>query len=388
MSESVRYIIFYVEYEIDMNLIVEFGMAASFFLKKYINLWAFYKIFCNWNKNILLFQIQGEGVTTSTKKTLVKTTPARIPLTAATANGFPITATTAPFSSSAHVSLPAGPQYRGLIGTISTISRQEGPRALYNGLSAGLQRQMCFASVRLGLYDSVKAVYSGILNENPQGLQIFTRVLAGLSTGGMAVILAQPTDVVKVRFQAQRKEVGSSAKPRYKSTFAAYRTIGRTEGMPGLWKGAMPNIGRNAVVNVSEIVCYDIVKECLLNYAKMKDNIILHFTSACIAGNLLLHIRLNKIYFFYERIIKDKKNQNKNKIILHRFRNHCDSIPHWRSQDSLHEFPEGAILRCHRLCYSNAPTGGFKRFLQRVSAVPCINIISPIFSPFYLNFAN
>lgn len=259
----------------------------------------------------LFFQIQGEGVTTSTKKTLVKTAHARIPLTAVTANGFPITATTAPFSSSAHVSLPAGPEYRGLIGTISTISRQEGPKALYNGLSAGLQRQMCFASVRLGLYDSVKAVYSGILNENPQGMQICTRVLAGLTTGGMAVILAQPTDVVKVRFQAQRKEVGPSAKPRYKSTFAAYRTIGRTEGMPGLWKGAMPNIGRNAVVNVSEIVCYDIVKECLLNYAKMKDNIVCHFTAACIAGNLLLHIRLNKIYFFYERIIKDKKKKSK-----------------------------------------------------------------------------
>lgn len=177
------------------------------------------------------------------------------------------------------------PQYRGLIGTISTISRQEGPRALYNGLSAGLQRQMCFASVRLGLYDSVKALYQNVLNENPQGLQIFTRILAGLTTGGMAVVLAQPTDVVKVRFQAERKLATSSVKPRYASTIDAYRTIGRTEGVAGLWKGAMPNIGRNAVVNVSEIVCYDIVKDCLLNYTKMNDNIFCHFTAAIIAGN-------------------------------------------------------------------------------------------------------
>lgn len=206
---------------------------------------------------------------------------ARLPITAAV-NGVQI---------SASASVPLGklsktnvkPQYQGLIGTISTISRQEGPRALYNGLAAGLQRQMCFASVRLGLYDSVKAVYSDIFHENPQGLQIVTRILAGLTTGGMAVVLAQPTDVVKVRFQAERKTAASS-KPRYSSTIDAYKTIGRTEGVAGLWKGAMPNIGRNAVVNVSEIVCYDIVKECLLKYTRLNDNIYCHFTAAIIAG--------------------------------------------------------------------------------------------------------
>lgn len=64
----------------------------------------------------------------------------------------------------------------------------------------------------------------------------------------------------------------------------AYRTIGREEGVRGLWKGAIPNIFRNSIVNVSEIVCYDIVKDCLIQYANMKDNILCHFTGAVIAG--------------------------------------------------------------------------------------------------------
>jgi solute carrier family 25 uncoupling protein 8/9 len=38
--------------------------------------------------------------------------------------------------------------------------RTEGPRSLYSGLVAGLQRQMSFASVRIGLYDSVKQFYT------------------------------------------------------------------------------------------------------------------------------------------------------------------------------------------------------------------------------------
>lgn len=49
----------------------------------------------------------------------------------------------------------------------------------------------------------------------------------------MAVAFAQPTDVVKVRFQAQT--VGS--RKRYSGTMDAYRTIARDEGIRGLWKG-------------------------------------------------------------------------------------------------------------------------------------------------------
>lgn len=106
-------------------------------------------------------------------------------------------------------------QYRGLIGTMTTIARQEGSRALYNGLSAGLQRQMCFASIRIGLYDGTKSFYQSLLNESPDGMHVLTRVMAGLTTGGFAVICAQPTDVVKVRFQAQNRNSNGS---RYKST--------------------------------------------------------------------------------------------------------------------------------------------------------------------------
>lgn len=51
-------------------------------------------------------------------------------------------------------------EYRGVLGTLSTMVRTEGPRSLYSGLVAGLQRQMSFASIRIGLYDSVKQLYT------------------------------------------------------------------------------------------------------------------------------------------------------------------------------------------------------------------------------------
>ncbi|KAK2505604.1 hypothetical protein MC885_003371 [Smutsia gigantea] len=153
-------------------------------------------------------------------------------------------------------------QYRGVLGTILTMVRTEGPRSPYNGLVAGLQRQMSFASIRIGLYDSVKQFYT------PKGSDhssITTRILAGSTTGAMAVTCAQPTDVVKIRFQASMC-LGPGSNRKYSGTMDAYRTIAREEGIKGLWKGTWPNITRNAIVNCAEMVTYDIIKEKLLDY--------------------------------------------------------------------------------------------------------------------------
>ncbi len=57
-------------------------------------------------------------------------------------------------------------------------------------------------------------------------------ILAGITTGGMAVCVAQPTDVVKVRMQA-----ASQGHKIYSGSMDAYRTIARTEGVKGLWRG-------------------------------------------------------------------------------------------------------------------------------------------------------
>uniref|UniRef100_UPI003AB0E5ED dicarboxylate carrier UCP2-like isoform X3 n=1 Tax=Centroberyx gerrardi TaxID=166262 RepID=UPI003AB0E5ED len=103
-------------------------------------------------------------------------------------------------------------KYKGVFGTIKTMVKTEGPRSLYNGLVAGLQRQMSFASVRIGLYDSMK--------------QLYTR--------------------------------GSES--------------------------CLPNITRNAIVNCSELVTYDIIKELILKYSLMTDNMPCHFTAAFGAG--------------------------------------------------------------------------------------------------------
>lgn len=171
-------------------------------------------------------------------------------------------------------------KFRGVFSTILTMVKTEGPRSLYSGLVAGLHRQMSFASVRIGLYDSMKQFYS----RGSESAGIGTRIMAGCTTGAMAVTFAQPTDVVKIRLQAQSRLLESGSVKRYSSTFDAYRTIARDEGVRGLWKGALPNITRNAIVNCSELVTYDIIKELILKNKLMTDNMPCHFVAGFAAG--------------------------------------------------------------------------------------------------------
>ncbi|XP_021399710.1 putative mitochondrial transporter UCP3 isoform X3 [Lonchura striata] len=154
-------------------------------------------------------------------------------------------------------------EYRGVWGTLSTMVRTEGARSLYSGLAAGLQRQMSFASIRIDT-------------------DVATRLLAGCTTGAVAVACAQPTDVVKVRFQASRAPLDSAR--RYSGTVDAYRTIAREEGVRGLWRGTLPNIARNAIINCGELVTYDLLKDTLLQAQLMTDNILCHFVAAFGAG--------------------------------------------------------------------------------------------------------
>jgi len=173
----------------------------------------------------------------------------------------------------------AGLAGRGVLSTLATVATKEGPRALYSGLVPGLQRQMAFSAIRIGAYEPVKDRYQEITGVTGGIGLLGVRVAAGVTTGTLAILAAQPTDVVKVRMQAG----GGAA--RYNGVMDAYSTILRNEGMAaGLYRGTLPNIARNCIINVGETVVYDAVKCELLAGGRMRDGVPCHFASAVVAG--------------------------------------------------------------------------------------------------------
>ena len=59
---------------------------------------------------------------------------------------------------------------------------------------------MAFSAIRIGAYEPVKLKYQQLTGvERDQGLRMMgVRVTAGVTTGTLAILVAQPTDVVKV----------------------------------------------------------------------------------------------------------------------------------------------------------------------------------------------
>lgn len=88
------------------------------------------------------------------------------------------------------------------------------------------------AGVRLGMYEPVKRLLGG---EGHGTETLAVKLGAAVLTSAAGISIAQPSDVVKVRFQAHSD---LTARP-YHGSLDAYRRILRDEGLlAGLYRGA------------------------------------------------------------------------------------------------------------------------------------------------------
>ncbi|KAI8014050.1 Mitochondrial uncoupling protein 2 [Camellia lanceoleosa] len=173
------------------------------------------------------------------------------------------------------------PKYRGMLDTIATIAREEGLIALWKGVIPGLHRQFLYGGLRIGLYEPVKAFFVG--SEYVGDVSLFQKILAALITGALAIAVANPTDLVKVRLQAEGNLLPGLPR-RYSGALNAYYTIMKQEGLAGLWTGIGPNIARNAIINAAELASYDQVKETILKIPGFTDSVFTHLLAGLGAG--------------------------------------------------------------------------------------------------------
>ncbi|KAD4584595.1 hypothetical protein E3N88_22196 [Mikania micrantha] len=171
-------------------------------------------------------------------------------------------------------------KYKGLLGTVATIAKEEGLLALWKGIIPGLHRQFIYGGLRISLYEPVKVFCAGgnILGD----VSLFQKIVAALITGAIAITLANPTDLVKVRLQAEGKL--PPGVPRYSGALNAYYTILKEEGLVAMWIGLGPNIARNAIINAAELASYDQVKQSILRIPGFTDNLFTHLLAGLGAG--------------------------------------------------------------------------------------------------------
>jgi solute carrier family 25 uncoupling protein 8/9 len=176
------------------------------------------------------------------------------------------------------------PKYNGMFHALKTILVEEGGQSLWKGIFAGLQRQCIFAGIRIGLYPTVRNFICG-KERDIKDITLWQRIVAGLITGAFGIAVASPTDVVKIRLQAEGRKPEGVPK-RYNGSIDAYRKIVAEEGVKGLYTGLIPNMLRNSVMNAAELASYDQIKTSIVNkFPNVNpDSKFLHFTCGLSAG--------------------------------------------------------------------------------------------------------
>ena len=81
------------------------------------------------------------------------------------------------------------------------MTAKEGVRnGLYRGFSASTAREMSYGPLVLLGYEPIKAMLGINSNHSP----FYLKILAGSLSGGLAAIPTNPTDLLKVRMQADK----------------------------------------------------------------------------------------------------------------------------------------------------------------------------------------
>lgn len=121
-------------------------------------------------------------------------------------------------------------------------------------------------------------------NQDPKDASLPLRILCGGITGGLGQLIAQPTDTVKIRVQADGRLKLQGKPPRYNGVFDAFKRIVAEEGVAGYYRGLGPSISRAAVINGCGIASYDHTKQLTLKITGQKEGLFARIVGSLISG--------------------------------------------------------------------------------------------------------
>uniref|UniRef100_A0A8C5WUN2 Solute carrier family 25 member 14 n=1 Tax=Laticauda laticaudata TaxID=8630 RepID=A0A8C5WUN2_LATLA len=140
-------------------------------------------------------------------------------------------------------------------------------------IAPALLRQASYGTIKIGIYQSLKRLFVNRLEDET----LLINVICGVISGVISSALANPTDVLKIRMQAQ----GSLFQG---GMIGSFIDIYQQEGTRGLWRGVVPTAQRAAIVVGVELPVYDITKKHLILSGLMGDTILTHFISSFTCG--------------------------------------------------------------------------------------------------------
>jgi solute carrier family 25 oxoglutarate transporter 11 len=164
--------------------------------------------------------------------------------------------------------------------SLQTMVKESGWMGLYDGLAAGVLRQVFYATARFGLFET----FRDKLHEIRGTTDFASRVAVGAVTGGIAAYLSCPMEVAVVRM-SNDSQLPVQERRNYKNVVDTATRIIKEEGVLAFWRGSSPFVTRAMFVGVFQVAFLDQFKEVFVNrFGQTKDSITNVFCSAMSAG--------------------------------------------------------------------------------------------------------
>lgn len=172
--------------------------------------------------------------------------------------------------------------HRGMFKTALGIAKEEGVFKLWQGTSAALFRHTIYSGTRIVCYQKLREDVFEAERDKP--FPLWKSAISGITAGSVAQYLASPADLLKVHIQMEGKRRLMGEPARVKGLYDAFIKVIKSSGVKGLWKGAIPNVQRAALVNLGDLTTYDTAKRFILQNSSLQDGPIVHITSSFFAG--------------------------------------------------------------------------------------------------------
>ncbi|TKC37656.1 hypothetical protein EI555_013007 [Monodon monoceros] len=140
-------------------------------------------------------------------------------------------------------------------------------------IAPAMLRQASYGTIKIGAYQSLKRLFV----ERPEDETLLINVVCGILSGVISSTIANPTDVLKIRMQAQNSSLQGGM-------IGNFIHIYQQEGTRGLWKGVSLTAQRAAIVVGVELPVYDLTKKHLILSGLMGDTVYTHFLSSFTCG--------------------------------------------------------------------------------------------------------
>jgi len=192
--------------------------------------------------------------------------------------------------------------FKGMIDEMGWMS-------LYDGIAAGVLRQVFYASTRFGLFET----FRDKLHEIRGKTDFSARVGVGAVTGGIAAYVSCPMEVAVVRM-SNDATLPANERRNYKGVVDAGTRIVKEEGVAAFWRGSTPFVQRAMMVGVFQVATLDQFKGLYSYYLNQKKNSIPNVFCAAMTSGLLYSIATMPLEASKNRMASQKADPKTGKL--------------------------------------------------------------------------